>query len=126
VLVRRRVEDNVRAVLLEDRGCTLTALDVGEDRHRVREPEIVGERPRHRDERSLSLIDEDETADAAPHQLRTELPADRASGAGDEDGRAGEVGAEAFDIDVHDRPAEQRDDVAVRRMTVQCGLSHRG
>ena len=61
------------------------------------------------------MVDEDELAHAQPREARAELDADRSSGAGDENGRAGEVLAELPAADVDDRPAEKRLDRYVFR-----------
>jgi hypothetical protein len=95
-------------MLLEDLQHPHRALDVGEDGHRSSEAQLVPERSRQVDDRRLGVIDEYELTDAESGEARTQLEADRSSGAGDEDGRAFQVLAESGAADVDRLTPEQR------------------
>jgi hypothetical protein len=56
------------------------------------------------------VVDEDELAHAPPREPPTQLGADRAAGAGDQDGRVSEVRAEPPEVDIDDRATEKRFD----------------
>jgi hypothetical protein len=115
-----------RGVLLEHVDRARIALDVGENGHSPREAEVLLKRSRECEQRGLGLIDEDELAHAQTCESRAQLGADRSCGAGDENGRAGEVLAELSAADVDDRAAEQRldDDVLGAHTTVRCPHPH--
>jgi hypothetical protein len=104
------MEDHVRTVPLEHFDYPRAALDVGEDGRRPLEPVLGAKRSGKSDERCLGVIEEDERVHAEPAELPGKLDADRSSGAGDQNGRAGEIVAEPLDVDRDSRPAEQRFD----------------
>ena len=122
VLVRRRVEDDRRAVGLEDLAHALLLLAVREDdvEGGVVHVAVVLELALDREEVVLGVVEEDEPARRDARDLARELLADRAAGAGDEDDLAVEVRADAVELHPHGLAAEDVLDLDVAH------LAHRG
>ncbi len=91
VLVRGGMEDDGRAVLLEDLSHLGRIAGVGEHRRRRVEAALVDELALDLEEPRLRVVDEDEPRGADAGDLATELGADRAAGARHEDDLTREV-----------------------------------
>ena len=66
VLVRRGVEDDARAVAIEDLAHLLAVADVGDHGHARREVALVRQLALDLEERRLGLVDEDQPRRARP------------------------------------------------------------
>ena len=100
MLVRGGVEDDLRAVALEDLAHLRAVAAVGEHRDRRREVALVDELALDLEERRLALVDEHEPRRAEPRELPAELGADRAAGAGDEHGLVLDVRRDRLEVDL--------------------------
>src|SRR6478672_681772 len=92
VLVRGRVEQNLRPVALEHLAHLGAVAAVCEHGDRGGEVSLVDELTLDLEERRLALVDQHDPRRTEPRQLAAELRADRAAGAGDEHGLVLHVG----------------------------------
>ncbi len=108
VLVGGGVEDDRRAVLLEDLPHALLFLAVAQHggKHRGRHVALILELALDREEVVLGVVDEDHAVRLDAGDLAAELRADRAAGAGHEDDLAGQVGADPLELHVDGLAAE--------------------
>ncbi len=114
MLVGGGVEDDLRPVLLEDPVDLLLVGDVGQHGLGVvqaLEGELVQQR--------LVAVEEDEPLRLVLGHLAGDLAADRAAGAGDDDGRAGEIPLDVVRMDGRVRTTEQVGDVEVAQAAEQ-------
>ena len=100
------MEDDARPVALEDLAHLLAVADVCDHGHARREASLVDELALDLEERRLGLVDEDQPLRARSCHLAAELGADRAAGAGDEDGLAREVRGDLLEVDLDGLAAE--------------------
>ena len=107
VLVRRRVEDDVGPVALEDLAQPAAVAHVGEHRDAGAEAALVDELALDVEERALGLVDHHDPRRLGARELAAELGADRAAGAGDEHGLVLDVRGDRFDVDLDRLAAEQ-------------------
>ncbi len=107
VLVRRRVEDDGGAVLLEDLSHLGGVAGVGENRGSGMKLTLVHELPLDLEEPGLRVVHQHEPRRAYSSDLPTELRSDRASGSGDEHDLAGEVARDRLEIRVNGLATEK-------------------
>ena len=88
VLVRRRVEDGVWTVLVEQAADPVRVANVGDDLDDVALPIDAAQLLRNVEDRVLAVPEQDEASRLEREQLPTQLAADRSTGSGDEDGLA--------------------------------------
>ena len=100
MLVRRRVEEHLRAVALEDLAHLRLVARVGEHRDRGGVVALVDQLALDLEQRRLALVDEHEPGRAEPGELAAELRADRAAGAGDEHRLVLDVGRDEPEVDL--------------------------
>ena len=106
VLVRRRVEHDTRAVLVEDLAHLDDVLDVTHHGCRCSEPTVADELALDLEERRLGVVHEHELRGLEARDLAAQLGPDRASGARDEDDLVLEVVRDRGDVDVDRLAAE--------------------
>ena len=94
------MEDDARAVPVEDLAQLLAVADVGDHRHARREVALVRQLALDLVERRLGLVDEDQPRRARPCRLTAELGADRAAGARDQHRLAAQVRRNRLEIDL--------------------------
>ena len=106
VLVRRRVEDDTRAVLVEDLAHLDAVLHVADDRGGGVKPALVDELALDLEQRRLSVVDEDDPRRPDARDLPTELRADRATCARHEHGLTSEILRDRLEVDLDRLAAE--------------------
>jgi hypothetical protein len=106
VLVRGRVEDDLRPVALEDLAHLGPVAAVAQNRGGGREVTLADELALDVEEGSLGLLDEHDPGRAHPGDLTAELRADRPARARDENGLTGEVLGDRADVHLDRLPAE--------------------
>ena len=100
MLVRGRVEHDLRPVALEDLAHLRAVAAVAENRRDRREVTLADELALDVEERRLGLFDEHDPGRAHACDLTAELRADRPARAGDEDGLACQVLRDRADVDL--------------------------
>ena len=106
MLVRGGVEDDARLVALEDLAHLGAVAAVSEHRRDRREVALAHELALDVEERRLRVLDEHQPRRPDARDLAAELGADRAAGAGDEDGLAREVFRDRAHVDLDRLAAE--------------------
>ena len=100
------MEDDRRLVALEHLTHLRAVADVREDRDRGREAALVEELALDLEQRRLAVLNQDEPGGTRTRDLTAELGADRAAGAGHEDGLPAEVGRNLLEVDLDLRATE--------------------
>jgi hypothetical protein len=101
------VEDNVGAFFGEDSGDALLVADVGEAGADVSADPALAKLAVDFEEGVFGALDEDQPARTEFHGLATDLGADAAAGAGDEDGFAGEKSLQFGGVEADGLSAEE-------------------
>jgi len=101
VLEGRRVEHDLRPVLLEQRAHLLAVAGVGEHRHAVLEAAILPQLSVDLEQRVLAALHQYQLLGSDAGDLTAQLRADRAAGAGDDNGLPCEVAGDPLEVDLH-------------------------
>ena len=100
MLVRRRVEEHLRAIALEDLAQLRPVTGIRKHRDRGGVVALVDELALDLEQRRLALVEQYQARRSEPGELAAELRADRAAGARDEDRLALDVGRDEPEVDL--------------------------